>query len=194
MGRKSIAPQRQKEILDAFERCINKYGFNNASTRRIAEEAEINQPMIAHYFGNKEALVDALAHRFMNDYVSRMNKKLGNSTGKRRIQKLLDFLFGSGLKVSKEKRKILVELLAASVHDSKLGLKIKAMYRSFGEVGRHELQKAFPDISAEKREKCVYGILCLAVGNDSVLSTALPDKNRKYALKCAESLISELTP
>ena len=52
MGRKSIAPQRQNEILDAFERCVMKYGFTGSSTHRISEEAGMKQPMVAHYFGN----------------------------------------------------------------------------------------------------------------------------------------------
>ena len=193
MGRKSIAPQRQKDILDAFERCIEKYGFSNSSTYRISEEAEMKQQMIAHYFGNKRTLVDALVKRIMNDYVSRLQKKLGNATGGLRIQRLLDFIFGPGLLGGKAKRKILIQLLAAAPHDEKLRVQIQFMYQSFFEIGRQELQQAFPDIAAEKIKVCAYGVLCLAVGNDTVLLTTLPYTNRKFARQCAEELISGLT-
>ena len=149
MGRKSIAPQRQKEILDAFERCIEKYGFSNSSTHRISAEAEMKQQMITHYFGNKSALVDALVLRIMNDYVSRLQKKLGNATGDLRTQRLLDFIFGPGILGGKAKRKVLIQLLAAAPHDEKLRVQIQFMYQSYIEIGRQELQQAFPDIAAE---------------------------------------------
>ncbi len=192
MGRKSIAPQRQEEILDAFEHCIEKYGFNNSSTHRISEEAKMKQPMIAHYFGNKSAMVDALVQRIMVDYISRLQKKLGNATGDLRIQRLLDFIFGSGVLGGKAKRKVLIQLLAAAPHDEKLSIQIQFMYQSYIEIGTQELQQAFPDIAAEKLKECAYGILCLAIGNDTVLLTALPYTNRKFARQCAEIILSGL--
>jgi AcrR family transcriptional regulator len=193
MGRKSIAPQRQEEILDAFEHCIEKYGFSNSSTHRISEAANMKQPMIAHYFGNKRAMIDALVQRIMIDYISRLQKKLGNATGELRIQRLLDFIFGPGVLGGKAKRKVLIQLLAAAPHDEKLRVQMQSMYQSFIEVAMLELQQAFPDIAPEKLKEGAYGILCLAVGNDTILLTAVPYANRKYARQCAEALISGLT-
>jgi AcrR family transcriptional regulator len=193
MGRKSIAPKRQEEILDAFAHCIEKYGFSNSSTHRISEEAKMKQPMIAHYFGNKRVLIDALVQRIMIDYISRLQKKLGNSTGDLRIRRLLDFIFGPGLLGGKAKRKVLIQLLAEAPYDEKLRVQIQFMYQSYIEIGRQELQQAFPNIAAEKIKECAYGILCLAVGNDMVLLSALPYSNRKFARQCAEIILSGLT-
>lgn len=193
MGRKNIAPQRREEILDAFEQCVMKYGLAASSTHRISEEAGMKQPMVAHYFGNKSALLEDLVKRIMNDYITRLKKKLGSTTGEVRIEKLLDFLFGPGLLGGKAKRKVLIQLLAAAPHDEKLRIQIQLMYQSFFEFAMLELQQTFPDIAAEKIKESAYGILCLAVGNDTILLTAVPYANRKYARLCAEAIITGLS-
>jgi len=149
--------------------------------------------MIAHYFGNKSAMVDALVQRIMIDYISRLQKKLGNAAGDLRIQRLLDFIFGPGVLGDTARRKVLIQLLAEAPQDEKLRVQIQFMYESFIEIGTRELQKAFPDIAAEKLTECAYGILCLTIGNDTVLLTALPYTSRKSARQCAEIILSGLT-
>ena len=192
MGRKSIAPQRKEEILDAFERSIERYGFSGSSTRHIAEEAKMKQSMIAHYFGSKKALIDALIRRIMDDYVFRMQQALGNTSGAVRVKRLLDFLFGPGLLGNKTKRNLIGQLLAAAVSDANVRGQMHSMYQFFIEIGIHELNCAIPEIPRDKGKECVYGILCLAVGNDAVLSVDLPYASRKLARRCAEALINRL--
>jgi AcrR family transcriptional regulator len=192
MGRKSIAPQRQEEILDAFERSIERHGFGGSSTRHIAEEAKMKQPIIAHYFGNKKELVDALVRRIMDDYVLRMQKALGKTSGAVRVKRLLDFLFGPGLLGNKTKRNLIGQLLAAAINDERLREQMHFMYQSFIEIGIRELNHTLPEIPGPKSKECVYGILCLAVGNDAVLSVDLPYSNRNLARQCAEALINRL--
>jgi AcrR family transcriptional regulator len=192
MGRKSIAPQRQEEILDAFERSIEQHGFGGSSTRHIAEEAKMKQSIIAHYFGNKKELVDALVRRIMDDYVLRMQKALGKTSGDVRVKRLLDFLFGPGLLGNKTKRNLIGQLLAAAANDEKLREQMHFMYQSFIEIGTRELNHTLPGVPSQKSKACVYGILCLAVGNDAVLSVDLPYSNRILARRCAEALIKGL--
>lgn len=193
LGRKNLSSQRKEEILNAFELSIAKYGFANSSTHRISEVAKVKQPIIAHYFGNKEAMVEALVDRIMNDYVSRMQEALGDSSGNTRIQNLLDFLFGPGLLGNITKRNLIGQLLAASLHDEKLRDRMKGMYTSFLAMGVKELQVIYPEVSSVILERVVYGVLCLAVGNDALLSVSIPYSNRLLARQCADALISQLT-
>ncbi|MEW6077577.1 MAG: TetR/AcrR family transcriptional regulator [Thermodesulfobacteriota bacterium] len=192
MGRKSIAPQRQEEILDAFERTIEQHGFSGSSTRNIAEAAKMKQAMIAHYFGSKKELVDALVRRITDDYVLRMQQALGNTSGDVRVKRLLGFLFGPGLLGNKTKRNLIGQLLAAAINDETLRAQMHFMYQSFIEIGIRELSQTLPEIPVHKHKECVYGILCLAVGNDAVLSVDLPYSNRILARQCAEVLINRL--
>ena len=41
MPRKKLDGERIPQILDAFERCIMKYGIAGTSLNRVAQEAEI---------------------------------------------------------------------------------------------------------------------------------------------------------
>ena len=192
MGRKSIAVERQAEIIDAFETCIEKYGFASSSTRKIAEEAGIKQPMISHYFGGKDALVKALVYRITNQYLIDFQNASKNATGEMRVLKMLDYLFGPELLGPESKGNLIGQLISASTNDVELRGHIKSMYNFFIETGKTELGLLFPNKSSEAIDNCTYGILCLAVGNDALLSIDIPFEKRMSAKKCAELLVAAL--
>ena len=68
MGRKSLAAARREEILDAFERCVVKYGLEGSSLEQIADEAGMKRSIIRHYIGNRDELVDQLVERAVGNY------------------------------------------------------------------------------------------------------------------------------
>ncbi len=55
---------KQIDILQAAEKLFASEGFDGASIRSIAREANVNIAMISYYFGSKEKLLEALiVHR-----------------------------------------------------------------------------------------------------------------------------------
>ncbi|MGQ2984588.1 TetR family transcriptional regulator [Flavobacterium sp.] len=55
---------KQLDILQAAEKLFAEEGFDGASIRNIAKEANVNIAMISYYFGSKEKLLEALiVHR-----------------------------------------------------------------------------------------------------------------------------------
>ena len=42
MGRPNLTEVRTSEILDAFERCVARFGLEGSSLERVAEEAGID--------------------------------------------------------------------------------------------------------------------------------------------------------
>ena len=70
----------------------------------------------------------------MYDYASRLQHQLGETTGEVQIQRLFDFAFGPGLLGGKTKRKLLIQLLSAAVHDAQLHKQIQVMYRSLADI------------------------------------------------------------
>lgn len=50
----------QTELLEAAERCLQRYGFVGLSTRRVADAARMPLSQIHYYFGSKDELVLAL--------------------------------------------------------------------------------------------------------------------------------------
>lgn len=50
-------------LLRAAQSAFAKYGFEGASLRGIAAEAKVDPALVAHYFGSKEALWEAVIER-----------------------------------------------------------------------------------------------------------------------------------
>ncbi|QMU61529.1 MAG: TetR/AcrR family transcriptional regulator [Gammaproteobacteria bacterium] len=71
MPRPSLKAQRSEEILDAYERCVSRYGVEGATLEKIAEEAQLQRSLLRHNVGNRDDLLYALVDRFipktMND-------------------------------------------------------------------------------------------------------------------------------
>lgn len=64
---------REKLLLAALE-LFGQYGFDGVSTRKLAEQAEVNLQAINYYFGNKRGLYNAVA-----DYlIERLQVRIGD--------------------------------------------------------------------------------------------------------------------
>jgi AcrR family transcriptional regulator len=51
-------PEMELKIIEAAIACIEKYGFQEATVRRIAQEAGVNVAAINYYFRSKEHLME----------------------------------------------------------------------------------------------------------------------------------------
>ena len=74
MGRPSKALEKQQVILDAYEKVILREGYGQASQRKVANEAGMNQPMLHHYFKGSDGMLDALLERVVKRYMDALNQ------------------------------------------------------------------------------------------------------------------------
>ena len=58
---------KQAAIINAAEKLFAIKGFDGASVRDIAHEADVNVAMISYYFGSKEKLMEAVFERKSNN-------------------------------------------------------------------------------------------------------------------------------
>ena len=58
---------RQAQILDAAESVFSQKGYERATTREIAEAADVSEGTLYNYFSSKSDLLDAVAQSFAND-------------------------------------------------------------------------------------------------------------------------------
>ncbi len=94
MGRKSLAPERRTQLVDAYYRCVVARGIEGCTMRAIAEEAGMAPSIITHYFGSIEEITKELIARVIEMHeglVSRQLAALGDPAG--RLEKLLSILF-----------------------------------------------------------------------------------------------------
>ncbi len=70
VGTRRLAPEeREQQIVEKATKYFATHGFS-ASTRDLAKEIGVTQPLLYRYFPNKEALVDRVFHEV---YLSRWN-------------------------------------------------------------------------------------------------------------------------
>jgi len=60
---KELQPEKRDHIMDVAEKLFAENGYDAASTRKIASEANVNSAMIAYYFGSKEELYKSIILR-----------------------------------------------------------------------------------------------------------------------------------
>lgn len=70
--------ERLTRILDACAELLDETGYDELSTRAVAHRAEVPIGSVYRFFGNKRALVDALAERNLERYVRRVTARLGD--------------------------------------------------------------------------------------------------------------------
>ncbi|MHC5257137.1 TetR family transcriptional regulator [Streptomyces sp. UC4497] len=68
--------ERLTRILDACAELLDETGYDELSTRAVAHRAEVPIGSVYRFFGNKRALVEALAERNLDRYVRRVTARL----------------------------------------------------------------------------------------------------------------------
>ena len=82
---------RRRQLIDATIDAIADVGFAQASLGAIAQRAGVSPGLVAHYFANKEGLLEATMRRLVRDLGASIRQKLVPLTSPReRIQAIID--------------------------------------------------------------------------------------------------------
>lgn len=90
------AKERIERMLDATEEVFAEVGYDKATTNMIASRARTSVGSVYEFFGNKEALAEALAHRYVGELTALYGEVLGDDPGGRDVivVKVVDALDG----------------------------------------------------------------------------------------------------
>ncbi|SNY66682.1 TetR/AcrR family transcriptional regulator [Enterobacter sp. CC120223-11] len=66
---------RQDEIITAARRCFRSHGFHAASMSQIAAEAKLSVGQIYRYFSNKDAIIEEMIRRIIDNRIAEMSGK-----------------------------------------------------------------------------------------------------------------------
>ncbi|MEM9304370.1 MAG: TetR/AcrR family transcriptional regulator [Pseudomonadota bacterium] len=72
MARPSKEKERVEQILVAYGECVARHGVGGATLERTAEAAGLARPLIRHYVGNREALLQ----RFVTWFIEQSDAEL----------------------------------------------------------------------------------------------------------------------
>lgn len=160
MGRKNLTAERREDILDAFEHCILERGIQGSSFQHIAQVLGMDRKIISHYFGNRDALVDAMTQRIVDNYDSRMNEALANLEHSAGIMELVDTFYGQENSI--ERIEILwAEISAYATRSETVRNRLRQIYdKMFWTVGE-VVKREYPNVPKKQLQTAVYTITTL---------------------------------
>ena len=192
MGRPNLTEVRTAEILDAFERCVARFGLEGSSLERVAEEAGMKRSILRHYIGNRDEMIVALAERVVSKYRGAFLEFLGQTSDKNRTKELLSYFFPDKPVESTEHVLVVEALIAAGEqHPDVRQLMFGYVDGLVGDVSK-QLRLAFPNASKQQRWGVAYGIVSICFNQESLSPMRLPPKYLKAARACAEVLVESL--
>jgi AcrR family transcriptional regulator len=93
MPRKSVAPERREQIVEALFQCLAEKGHESVTVKDIAKKAGLHYGVIHYYFKSKDDIVSAMSEAIIAKYnrlLSERAKSLPSASEK--LQASLDFL------------------------------------------------------------------------------------------------------
>ncbi|MFD3837878.1 TetR family transcriptional regulator [Streptomyces sp. NPDC058642] len=73
--------ERLTRILDACADLLDEVGYDDLSTRAVAQRAGVPIGSVYRFFGNKRQMADALAQRNLERFTARVTERLEEATG-----------------------------------------------------------------------------------------------------------------
>ncbi|MEO0960858.1 MAG: TetR/AcrR family transcriptional regulator [Pseudomonadota bacterium] len=191
MARPNLKSERREQILDAFERCVARYGLSGATLDLVSEEAGLARPLIRHNVGNREDLIEAFIGRFLERSDSATALMIEHLPDSVPAQAMVNWLFQPG---ASDNQLVLVSsaLIMAGAHDAKLARMMRSWMADFIDRLAAVLRKAFPKAAAGDVQAAAAGIAGIYFTYQSMVplgpDTALRTGSHEAALKLLKSL------
>jgi len=187
-----LTAERTAQILDAFERCVARYGLEGSSLERVAEEAGVKRSILRHYVGNRDDLILALGERVIAKYRSDIGELIGSVTSKGRVNKLLEFFFPDQPFETIESTLIVESLIAAAEKYPRIR-ELKTEYiEELVATTADQLRQEYPTVTRQQCWAVAYGVVCICFNQESLVPLQLPNKFLQAARNSARRLIESL--
>ncbi len=191
MPRPSVKAERTEEILDAFERCVARYGIEGATLERIAEAAGLRRSLLRHYIGNRDELIEALTTRFIMRSDAQVKELFEELPTIGRATALLDILFDENYS-DNHLALVAAALIAAAPNYPHLNARLRQWTHHFIEGVAEELQRALPTADSTACFETAAGISGIYFNVESLAPLGHMNALRSASKKAAERLIASL--
>jgi AcrR family transcriptional regulator len=93
MPRKSVAPERRDQIVQALFECLAEKGHERVTVKDIARQANLHYGVIHYYFKSKDDIVTAMADSLISNYGHLLVERLATARSvSEKLQLAIDFL------------------------------------------------------------------------------------------------------
>jgi len=192
MPRKSLAKERREQLLDAFERCIVKYGLEGTSLEQVAEEAGMTRSIIRHYIGNRDELVNALIERIIQQYTQQLTAQYADLSPEASVRKTIEDMFANKSVISTHDKIIIDVLMSAKERYPRAKSMLTQMYEVIIASFADDLKRAYPHAAPEKCRQVAYSLICLSEMNESFMWLGMQPQYNTDARAVTDDLLKLL--
>lgn len=191
MPRPSKKAERTEEILQAFERCVARYGLEGSSLERIAAEAGLQRSLVRHFVGNRDDLVLMLTDRVIVQSDLQWQGFLEMLPPDAPIPALLQGLFHAE---SSDPAYVLVieSLIFAAGQNPEIQNRLQPWLERFNKDITELLQNQYPAAADADLAAVAFGIISLYFNLDSLAPLGMNQKYREPAIAAAKRLVATL--
>ncbi|GGK72403.1 TetR/AcrR family transcriptional regulator [Amphritea balenae] len=200
MGRPSKKEERIEEILNAFYRCVARYGIDGSTLERIADESGLKRSLVRHFAGNREELESMLVDRVLEQSQQQWSgfiESLPTKESKENCKKSCTELLLEGLfsdQYSDGEYILVIESLIFSAgRDAALRQRMQAWMQGFTDDITFILQGQFPKADNARLEAVSFGLISLYFNLDSLAPLGMNQQYRQPARSAAEYLLNSLS-
>lgn len=163
MPKKGVEPVRREQLIRATFQTIDEIGMADATVATIAKKAGLSSGIVAHYFGDKDGLLEATMRHVLRD--------LWSATTRRRVA------------ARKDPRARLRAIVAANFDDTQTSAPVMKTWLAFWSQSMHEpALKRLQHVNTRR----LYSNLC------AEFAKALPPAKAKRAASGLAALIDGL--
>lgn len=192
MPRPSLKETRSEQILDAFMRCVARFGLDGSTQARISEEAGVGRPLLRHYLGNRDEMVRKLLDHVLLVFAVQVEALFDSLPPTDRIDALMDALFGRDA-YSSESAAVFAALVAASERHAGLRAPLLGFVHDF--EARIAVEIAAERSAADKRDirTIAAGVSAIYFNTDAVMPLRPGVDWRDTQRAAAQMLIDHLS-
>lgn len=185
---------RRQQLLDAAARCFREHGLRGTSIARISEASGMSAGHIYHYFRNKEAIVQGIVDRGLQQTLEQA-RALQESSSKIGIVRACIAQVDAGIaeRASKEPASLMLDILAEATRNAAVAATLEEADR-LARQSTLELIKTLPSISAlPTREKAARVTVLYALFDGLIVRSLVdPELNQAATSKVIQRVVKML--
>ncbi|MEM6774481.1 MAG: TetR/AcrR family transcriptional regulator [Pseudomonadota bacterium] len=193
MARPSKKNQRREEIIDAFERCVVRFGLEGSTLQRVADESGLARPLIHHNVGNRDDLLRALLERLERQGAATENAFRALLPDSGRCAAMIELLFDARYASGSHEVLLHQALLAAAQEQAPLRRLLLDWHNGFVEQTEQELVAEYPQADSAVTRAVAVGIVALYLNADSMAPLASDSTLFRDSKRAAHRLLETLS-
>ncbi len=191
MPRPSLKTERRAAILEAYGRCVARFGVEGATLERTAEEAGLARALIRHNVGNKDELLDAYLDHFLGRAAEETDALFNSLPKRNRLPTMIKWLFDPQYSDAQEVS-VTGALITAAIDRPALADRLRQSTFEFTAALRTELKRAFPGADDATLEAVATGITAIYFNVDTFTPLGNTERLREASETAVNLLISTL--